>query len=312
LGFGQAGWLIDGLLIKKLDSNRSQAPHISVSLGPRFEHGRSMSQQEVTGDAMDSSGGSSRLSFGQEQGRLYQKVAEQLADVIASGEFPVGSRLPAERKLAERFEVSRPTIREAIIALELAGCVEVKGGSGVYVTSGSAGGLSSATSDIGPFEILEARLIFEGEAAAVAAKVISDDELVKLKLALESMVQENEQEHVSEYADEAFHLIIAKATHNEAIISVCQHLWSLRNDSSISARILEKVRQAGSRPRIDEHAVIYAAIAERSPDKARNAMREHLNRVAVQLLETTEAEAVEEARRRISRERERFSPATDH
>jgi DNA-binding FadR family transcriptional regulator len=68
-------------------------------------------------------------------GRLYQRVAEQLAEVIASGEYPVGSRLPAERKLAERFNVSRPTVREAIIALELAGCVEVKGGSGVYVTS---------------------------------------------------------------------------------------------------------------------------------------------------------------------------------
>ncbi|MCR6651915.1 MAG: GntR family transcriptional regulator [Cellvibrionaceae bacterium] len=75
-----------------------------------------------------------------QSGRLYQRVAEQLAEVIASGEYPVGSRLPAERKLAERFNVSRPTVREAIIALELAGCVEVKGGSGVYVTSGRSGG----------------------------------------------------------------------------------------------------------------------------------------------------------------------------
>lgn len=247
------------------------------------------------------------MSFGYEQGRLYQKVAEQLAEVIATGEFPEGSRLPAERKLAERFEVSRPTIREAIIALELAGCVEVKGGSGVYVTANGNATLPSGATDIGPFEILEARMLFESEAAAVAAKVISDDELVNLKATLESMILENEQEAVTENADEAFHLQIAQATHNAAIISVCKHLWSLRNDSSISARILEKVRQAGSRPRIDEHAAIYSALASRQPEAARGAMREHLSRVAEQLLETTEAEAVEEARRKISRERERFT-----
>lgn len=262
--------------------------------------------EESLGKAIDLT---DKVNFSDDYGRLYQKVAEQLAEVINSGEFPPGTRLPAERKLAERFQVSRPTIREAIIALELAGCVEVKGGSGVYVTAMSTGPLPSGAEDMGPFEILEARLLFESEAAAVAAKVITDEELLNLKATLESMVLENEQEQVTENADQEFHLQIAQATHNAAIISVCQHLWSLRNDSSISARILEKVRQAGSRPRIDEHAAIYAAIASRNPDEARSAMREHLSRVAEQLLETTEAEAVEEARRKINRERERFNTA---
>ena len=239
-------------------------------------------------------------------GRLYQQVAEQLAEVIASGEYPVGSRLPAERKLAERFRVSRPTVREAIIALELAGCVEVKGGSGVYVTSGTSKGLPSGDSDIGPFEILEARLLFESEAAAIAAKVITDEELADLRAALQSMIAENECEQVSENADEIFHLLIAKATHNEAIVSVCEHLWSLRNNSSVSARVLEKVRQAGSRPRIHEHQLIFDALEKRDADAARSAMQDHLSRVVGQLLDTSEAEAVEEARRKVNRERERF------
>ncbi|WP_231758665.1 FadR/GntR family transcriptional regulator [Microbulbifer elongatus] len=86
--------------------------------------------------------------------RLYQQVAEKLAAAIAAGDYPAGTRLPAERKLAERFEVSRPTVREAIIALELAGCVEVKGGSGVYVTDSEASAFSAGESDIGAFEIL--------------------------------------------------------------------------------------------------------------------------------------------------------------
>ncbi len=247
-----------------------------------------------------------KVSLSDTYGRLYRKVAEQLAEAIRVGEYPPGTRLPAERRLAERYQVSRPTIREAIIALELAGSVEVKGGSGVYVTEASPGPLPARAVDIGPFEILQARLIFESETAALAAKVISDEELGVLGATLESMVLENEQEQVTENADQEFHLQIAQATHNEAIVAVCKHLWSLRNDSSVSARILEKVRQAGSRPRIDEHLAIYEAIAARDSEAARLAMREHLSRVAEQLLETTEAEAVEEARRRIKRERERF------
>jgi DNA-binding FadR family transcriptional regulator len=258
-----------------------------------------MSDSELAQKAGGASGGHS--------GRLYQRVAEQLAEVIASGEYPVGSRLPAERKLAERFNVSRPTVREAIIALELAGCVEVKGGSGVYVTSGSSSGLASTELDVGAFEILEARLMFESETAAVAAKTISDDELADLRAALNSMVAENEQETVSENADEIFHLLIAKATHNEAIVSVCKHLWSLRNNSNVSASILDKVRQAGSRPRIDEHVRILDALEKRDPDAAREAMRDHLNRVVDQLLDSTEAQAVEDALRKVNRERERFS-----
>ncbi len=266
-----------------------------------------MSQSEVAAGQNSGEADAVRPAAEGYSGRLYQRVAEQLAEVIASGEYPVGSRLPAERKLAERFNVSRPTVREAIIALELAGCVEVKGGSGVYVTSGSSTGLAATELDVGAFEILEARLIFEGEAAAIAAKVITDGELDDLRAALSSMVSENEQEPVSENADEIFHLLIAKATHNEAIVSVCKHLWSLRNNSNVSASILEKVRQAGSRPRIDEHARILQALENHDPVAARATMREHLNRVVDQLLDSTEAQAVEEALRKVNQERERFS-----
>lgn len=260
-----------------------------------------MSHADVTQKA-----GSGRASEIQAS-RLYQRVAEQLAEVIASGEYPVGSRLPAERKLAERFNVSRPTVREAIIALELAGCVEVKGGSGVYVTSGSSSSLAVAEQGVGAFEILEARLIFESETAAIAARTITDPELADLRAALNSMIAENQQEEVSENADEIFHVLIAKATHNEAIISVCKHLWTLRNNSNDSATILKKVRKAGLRPRIDEHARIFEALAARDSNGAREAMRDHLRGVAAQLLDATEAQAVEEALQKVSRERERFS-----
>lgn len=120
------------------------------------------------------------------------------------------------------------------------------------------------------------------------------------------MVQENEQEPICEKADQNFHMLIARATKNEAVASACAHLWALRNSSPVSARILEKVRQSGSRPRIEEHLLILDALERRDPEGARDAMREHLSRVIQQLLDATEAEAVEEARRKIAFNRERF------
>ncbi|MFC6634377.1 FadR/GntR family transcriptional regulator [Microbulbifer taiwanensis] len=239
--------------------------------------------------------------------RLYQQVAEQLAAAIAAGDYPPGTRLPAERKLAERFEVSRPTVREAIIALEIAGCVEVKGGSGVYVVDAEAGSFAATDSDIGPFEILQARIMFEGEAAGLAARQMSDEEIAELEEILQEMIAENATESKAEVADEKFHLHIARGTHNDAVVSVCEHLWQLRNSSTVSARILEKVRQVGSKPRIEEHLRILNAIKQRDADAARGAMRDHLQRVVQQLLDATEAEALEAARRQVSAARERFA-----
>ncbi|SHF72153.1 DNA-binding transcriptional regulator, FadR family [Microbulbifer donghaiensis] len=239
--------------------------------------------------------------------RLYQQVAEQLAAAIAAGDYPPGTRLPAERKLAERFEVSRPTIREAIIALEIAGCVEVKGGSGVYVVDADAGSFTATDSDIGPFEILQARIMFEGEAAGLAARQMSAEEIAELEQILQEMIAENATEATAEVADEKFHLQVARGTHNDAVVSVCEHLWQLRNNSSISARILEKVRQAGSKPRIEEHRKILNAIKNRDAEGARNAMRDHLQRVVQQLLDATEAEALEAARREVNAARQRFA-----
>lgn len=241
-------------------------------------------------------------------GRLYQKVAEELARLITAEEFPRGSRLPAERKLAERFNVSRPTIREAIIALEINNFVEVRGGSGVYVCEESPNELSSSGLDAGPFDILEARIKLEGEIAELAATKITDDELLELEDALDRMEQENKAGGaLYEQADEEFHMIIVKSTQNEALVALCKMLWHLRNQSPVSAKILEKVRQAGSTPRIEEHRKIFEALRRREPALARAAMRDHLARVIRQLLDATEANAIEEAMKTVEQDRSRFS-----
>src|SRR3954470_19599760 len=109
--------------------------------------------------------------------RLYEQISRKLAKSIADGEYAVGDRLPSERELAQNFKISRPTVREAIIALELDGLVEVRVGSGVYVMSRQPPGGREGAKDIGPFELLEARHAIEGEAAALAAERIDDEQL---------------------------------------------------------------------------------------------------------------------------------------
>jgi DNA-binding FadR family transcriptional regulator len=102
--------------------------------------------------------------------RLFRRIAEQLAAMIARGDLPPGSRLPGERDLAMRLNVSRPSLREALIALELEGLVEVRGGSGVYVRAPAPKPPGAAADAPGPFDVLEARAVVEPECAALAAR----------------------------------------------------------------------------------------------------------------------------------------------
>src|SRR5215212_9865259 len=141
------------------------------------------------------------------QDRLYQDLARTLLEELGSGLYPVGARLPAERELAVRFGVSRPTVREAIIALEVQGLVEVKIGSGAYVRR-LPGKEDLPGFNISAFELTEARLLFEGEAAALAATQISDDELAGIERLVEEIAHENQDPSGTDKADRAFHLAI--------------------------------------------------------------------------------------------------------
>src|SRR6187397_761308 len=123
--------------------------------------------------------------------RRYERIAEELRAEIARGTFPVGQRLPSERDLAQRFKVSRPSVREATIALELDGLVEVRYGSGVHVIATVPNGGVVGVTDFGPFELLEARRAIESEACALAAKRITPEQLSELKSLIGEMKEEN-------------------------------------------------------------------------------------------------------------------------
>ncbi len=182
-----------------------------------------------------------------ESGRLYERVARDLSSRIARGEYKIGQRLPSERELAQSYAVSRPTVREALIALELDGLVEVRTGSGVYVTATSPRGGKAGAMDIGPFELLEARRAIESEACALAATRISDEEVEQLELLLAEMNSAEDDAVAAEDADRRFHLLIANTTRNSAMLASVQMLWDARARSPQTQLLSVKAHAAASR-----------------------------------------------------------------
>ena len=156
--------------------------------------------------------------------RLYRKVADELAAAIRGGAWRTGQKLPSERDLAERYGVSRPSIREAMIALEIYGLVEIRQGSGIYVVEPRAGtrGAEMEDLDVGAFELLEARIIIEGGAAAVAATAASEADIARLAGLLDAM--ERSAAAQSEALDREFHLELARLTRNGPLLDAIETL----------------------------------------------------------------------------------------
>jgi GntR family transcriptional repressor for pyruvate dehydrogenase complex len=237
--------------------------------------------------------------------KLYQAIIDALQADIAGGRFTTGDRLPTERELVERFNVSRLTVREAVIGMEILGLVEARRGSGVYVTADAAERLQPSDLDIGAFELIEARRLVEGECAALAAITRSDEDVAALRDILERMVAENTIDSPDEFADRDFHRQIARATANDAMVLTVETLWDVRHRSPLCVAVLDRARRAGEKPRIEDHRAILEAIAAGDPDAARAAMRRHLGRVIEHLLEATQHDALERMRAEAAQLRDR-------
>lgn len=214
--------------------------------------------------------------------RSYQRLAARIAELISSGELEVGARLPSERALAERFDVSRTLVREAIIVLELQGAVEVRGGSGIYVSAPTSAGWSTTfmpPAGPGPFELLRARCLIEGEIASAAATARKDSDLDRIFAALAAMREHMHDKAANEAADRLFHLRIAESTGNSVLLQMVTALWDHTKApiwSQMEAHFhTPALRQASQ----DDHQRIFTRLLERDAAGARDAMRAHIERV---------------------------------
>ncbi|GAA6184579.1 FadR/GntR family transcriptional regulator [Aliiglaciecola sp. NS0011-25] len=233
--------------------------------------------------------------------RMFWQIVEKIEALIDSGKYPPGSRLPPERELAETFNVSRPTIREAIIALEVRERVDVKTSSGVYVLENPQ--KAEPEVKVSAFELTQARALVEGEAAALAAASITEQELTDLEATLVAM----EKGIQPEKADRQFHLIISKATRNNAVSLAVEKFWQLRDSEPEIVNVYKNVCNRSDSDRLEEHRKIFAALKNRDSAEARQAMHYHFNRLINTLFEISEAKALEEVRKQSTQTRDLYS-----
>lgn len=224
--------------------------------------------------------------------RLYRQVADQIRSHIEAGQLAVGERLPAERDLAERFSVSRPTLREALIVLEVEGYIQIKVGSGIFVASNHR--YNAATIDNqdeeGPLEVLRARCIIESAIAEEAARAVDQASLALLDANLKQMADVLHNPEQAIFFDRSFHIIVGGMAKNGPINRLTALIYDQRK-----APIFKKLASYFESPHswrkaLDEHFKIRDAIAAKDPARAREAMREHLMLAAKRFSESFEDE----------------------
>jgi len=217
--------------------------------------------------------------------RLYEQVAGQVTDLVARGEFKPGDRLPPERDLAKLLGVSRPTVREAMIALEIAGLVEVRVGAGAFITEKAQtnGGNHRLFEGVGssPLELIAARRTIEPEVAALAAQLATPDEIAAIAETV-AMIAAATDTASHRAADHQFHVRIGLASHNNILTTIVDECWAemyspmFERMGAVTGLIAQRCSPQQRDTTVAEHEAVYRAIAARDPAAARAAMDVHL------------------------------------
>lgn len=208
--------------------------------------------------------------------RLYRQVADQLRGLIESGTYAVGDRLPTERELSERLGISRPTVREALIALEVEGRIRIRVGSGIYVARPPAKKALVPAQTEGPFEVLRAREVVESAVAREAANLRDEAGLAALDTVLARMEDGTHPSSETIALDRAFHVAVAGLLGNAVLQRFVGELFDQRL-TPYFARLSQYFENGESwRLAHGEHRQVRDAIASGNGDAAEAAMRHHL------------------------------------
>lgn len=225
-------------------------------------------------------------------GRKSDQVFEQISSFIASGRFPPGSRLPAERDLTSTFNTSRQTIREAIYRAELVGLVEVRHGAGTFVVSSKPQVPDRPVEDLIKIEagkvgeFFEIRRALEGWCASQAAKVGSKSHFSAMKSRLDAMRTLDVTSEEWEENDIGFHTALAAATNNPLAVRM---MGILRGSFSAFYRLKRYIPNREEQKLIwQHHADVYDALRDRSPERARGAIIAHMDFIEAKLAESLE------------------------
>ncbi len=209
--------------------------------------------------------------------RMYQVIGEQIRAYIAENRLSTGDRLPPERDLASLLNVSRPSVREALIALEMQGVVDIRMGAGVFLCSpASPTGMPIDKIGDSPMDIMQARAAIEGSIATLACARVSDEGIVRLQGWIDEMRRAIVEGKAPVDADRQFHLCLAELGQNPVLTRIVGDLFDARH-----MPIAEKLRGqtetiATWHAAVAEHELILAALIARDALEAQSAMRSHL------------------------------------
>ncbi|TGE34305.1 FadR/GntR family transcriptional regulator [Desulfosporosinus sp. Sb-LF] len=223
--------------------------------------------------------------------KIYEQIVDQIGQLVVEGHLKPGDRLPSERELVDRFQVSRSSIREAISALEMMGLIEVRSGEGTYIRQ------VNIESVVAPLawmlfiekdtdqELYEARKILEVQAAGLAAERADEEEIHGMFKTLEIMRLDLALHRSGEDADHYFHYAIARATHNKILIRLMNTISDTMQKALRNSRAkLAEDRDTDTPQKLyDDHYALYQSIKDHDVERARQAMMDHLVGVENQL-----------------------------
>lgn len=208
--------------------------------------------------------------------RLYQQVADQIRKVIGQRSFGPGSRLPPERELALQLGVSRPSLREALIALEIQGIVEIRMGSGVYVCDVPQADARTLALGESPSEMMQARAVLESAVIALAAARATRQGLDRVRTCLVAMRHEMQRGDHPVEIDRRFHVTIAELSGNGMLAKMVGELFDSRHEAISSHMARRSESTHAWEVAFQEHERIYQALEARAPHEAVAAMSTHL------------------------------------
>ena len=222
--------------------------------------------------------------------KVYMKIVEQVRDLIKEGRLKPGDKLPPEQVLAEEFGTSRPSVREALSALEILGITESRGGKGNFIKNNLNFPLyeqkfRELEEEESPFELLEARKAVETEIVGLAAKKATKEDIVSIRESLDKMKSTMTNIPGIMEFDREFHINIAKAAHNSLLFSMMTYLADLLK-KKLWINMKEKSWSIPGRPQkyFEEHTEIFSAIKNKDSKGARKRMYDHLAGVEKDLL----------------------------
>lgn len=225
--------------------------------------------------------------------KAYQVIVDQIKEYFLNGELQPGEKLPTERELASRFNVSRTSVREALRKLEIKGLIEIKQGSGSFIKATESHTLGEELSSTIIktekkliYEMLELRQALEVECAFLASRRANSEDLERIRKALELMEQGKNDVELGIQADLSFHINIVLASHNSIFLQLFQTLSDHMQDTIRATRSQRLKNPERTQETIDEHKEIYLAIAAGDAEQAKQLMEKHISQIRRELTES--------------------------